>query len=32
MTCSIEDVEDLQTFNSSIVAFNLAFSSLRQII
>jgi hypothetical protein len=29
-TCSAVDVEGLQTFNSSILALNLAFSSLRQ--
>jgi hypothetical protein len=32
VVCSIVDVEGLQTFNSSILEFNLAFSSLRQII
>jgi hypothetical protein len=31
-TCSIVDVDGLQIFNSSILEFNLAFSSLRQII
>jgi hypothetical protein len=31
-TCSIVDVDGLQAFNSSILAFNLAFSSLRQEI
>jgi hypothetical protein len=29
-TCSTVDVDGLQTFNSSILAFNMAFSSLRQ--
>jgi hypothetical protein len=32
VTCSIVDVECLQTFNSSILAFKLAFSFLRQEI
>jgi hypothetical protein len=31
-TCSTVDVDGLQTFNSSILDFNLAFSSLRQEI
>jgi hypothetical protein len=31
-TCSTVDVEVLQTFNSSILDFNMAFSSLRQEI
>jgi hypothetical protein len=31
-TCSILDVEGLQAFKSSILAFNLTFSSLRQEI
>jgi hypothetical protein len=31
-TCSTVDVDGLQTFNSSILAFNMAFSSLRQEI
>jgi hypothetical protein len=31
-TCSIVDVDGLQTFNSSTLDFNLAFSSLRQEI
>jgi hypothetical protein len=32
MTCSTVDVEILQAFNSSILAFKLAFSVLRQEI
>jgi hypothetical protein len=32
VTCSTVDVDGLQTFNSSILAFKLAFSSLRQEI
>jgi hypothetical protein len=31
-TCSTVDVEGLQVFNSSILAFKIAFSSLRQEI
>jgi hypothetical protein len=31
-TCSTVDVDGLQAFNSSILAFNLLFSSLRQEI
>jgi hypothetical protein len=31
-TCSTVDVDGLQTFNSSILDFNLALSSLRQEI
>jgi hypothetical protein len=31
-TCSTVDVEGLQVFNSSILAFNMAFSFLRQEI
>jgi hypothetical protein len=31
-TCSTVDVDGLQAFNSSILAFNLTFSSLRQEI
>jgi hypothetical protein len=31
-TCSTVDVEGLQVFNSSILAFKITFSSLRQEI